>query len=190
MFAVAESVDINRTNEMGHTPLMIASGIDGNAVLKLLQRKAEIEAMDMNNFTAMHHASYFGNNSSCKILLEYEADVNACEHISSPLKEANRSGFAKANVLLTLLRHGANFREPNSFGQTPLEFAERYLDEDDERIQILRKAEQNLIEAKHKKKCCLQSFYTRMRSRVVVMLKKLKDRQRKNKESPEKSLLR
>lgn len=160
MFAVAESVDVNRTNEMGHTPLMIASGTDGKSVLKLLQRKAEIEPIDTNDMTALHHAAYFGNSSACKILLDNGADINACAHLSSPLKEASRSDFANVDVVLILLRNGATFTEPDRFGRTPLQAAEHYLGKDDERIKILRNAEeQKSNKEKCKKTCCLESFF-------------------------------
>lgn len=145
VLAVAESVDVNRRNELGHTPLMLASGVDGKSVLRLLQRNAEIEAIDVNHFTALHHASYLGINSSCKVLLKNGADVNAFERNSSPLKEASRSELSNADVVLTLLENGASFTEPDNYGRTPLQAAEYYLDQNDERVKILRKAEENLI---------------------------------------------
>jgi len=141
VFYLAESVDVDRKNDIGHTPLMIAAGVDGKSTLKLLERGAEIQAMDDNEFTALHHASYFGVNSACKVLLGRGADLQACESHSSALKEASRSEYSNADVVLTLLNHGASFTVRDFLDRTPLQAAENYLDEDDERIAILREAE-------------------------------------------------
>merc|ERR1712058_188333 len=124
-----------------HTPLMIASGVDGKSALKLLERGADIHAKDVNQFTPLHHAAYFGVNSACKVLLDNKADVKACERHSSALKEACRSEFSNAEVVLTLLNNKASF--------TVLD----WLDEDDERISILRDAEKKFLIKEKTKKC-------------------------------------
>jgi len=142
MFKVAENIKVNITNTLGHTPLMLAAGCDGRSVAKLLQRDAQMETIDVFGFSALHHAVYFGIESSVEVLLQKGAQVNAEDPNNAPLINAIKNvEIPNANVVKILLNYGASIDIKDRYGKTPLELAKLYLDEDDERIAILQKAE-------------------------------------------------
>lgn len=75
---MSESVDVNRRGANYFTPLLIASIFDAEkAVLKLIERRADINAADLSGCTALHKVAIYGNESSCRILLQHGANVNS-----------------------------------------------------------------------------------------------------------------
>jgi len=51
---------------------------DKNLALKtIIESKANVDNMDSNGWTALHHAAYNGDLQSAEILLQSRANVNA-----------------------------------------------------------------------------------------------------------------
>lgn len=160
MGEIAEKVDLHRMNDFLQTPLMVSAGIDGFCVLKVLARmrrfdiKKEIDRFDINGYSALHIAAYFGIESSLNCLLENGADVDHRDPetcLSTALHEACRSSNSNANTVKLLLRYGASTDLKNNIGQKP---AKDYLNADDERIKAFQDAEKPCFK--------LQRFFQRL----------------------------
>ena len=77
VLCMTPGIEINATDEDGHTALMYAfyKG-DRGLVRLLLEHKADINAQDERGHTALMFASLKGNIQMIKLLLEHNADVN------------------------------------------------------------------------------------------------------------------
>jgi ankyrin repeat protein len=116
--------DVNITREDKRTPLCAAS--DGNhleVMRLLLERGATVDIPVPSSWPGpvIHMASYQGQTEAIRLLLQYNADVNATNMLNeTPLHLASQ--FGHANVMQILLEHGADINPVSSFG-TPLRHA-------------------------------------------------------------------
>jgi hypothetical protein len=135
MFAVAENVDVTRRareNGFMETPLTLAAKIDDEAsVYKLIDRRADIEAVDGRSWTALHWAADNGLESSCKALLKRKANVNAQNNRgNTPLLLAAKGVWGSLgrknglpNVVRLLLEAGADAKMKNNSNETALQLS-------------------------------------------------------------------
>lgn len=81
---------------------------------------ADVDALDSENYTALHHAAMLGNSGSVNALVEAGADVGATnpDNGCTALHWAARKGHCEAMV--ALLRHGADVDVEDNDGRTPL----------------------------------------------------------------------
>merc|ERR1712098_250467 len=122
MFLMSESIDVDKRFISNRTPLMIAAFLGVyEAVAKLIERGAKVDAFDMDRYTALHYAVYFGSINSCKILLEKGANVNFQNRFCTPLMRAAR--YKDVEVVKLLLAFGADSKIKNNFGDTALQLA-------------------------------------------------------------------
>ena len=100
------------------TPLMVACQYGhADCVKLLLEAKADIRALDLNQRSALHFASRH-DASLAKMLLDAGADPDAMDVMkSTPLHEA--STHARPDVSKLLLESGASPDVKNLFGRTP-----------------------------------------------------------------------
>jgi hypothetical protein len=123
MTALAKNVDVQKAGKFDQTPLMLACKIGAEeAVSKLLERGANMEAVDGYGSTALSFASEYGNEPSCKLLLRNGANVNARdENGNSVINCAAQQG--KAEIMKTLLQFGANSKIEDKRGRAALHYA-------------------------------------------------------------------
>lgn len=121
LLIMSVNVDIDKRS-FTFTPLMLAVKFDAkNAVVELIERGANIEALDENEHTALHFASYYGSTSSCKILLQNGANVSAKNKYGwTPLRMSACSGHEE--IVRLLLESGADTKITND-GQAVLQCA-------------------------------------------------------------------
>ncbi len=71
----------NKLSIFGEAPIhkAVLTHVAGkNAALKtILENKANVDNMDSNGWTALHHAAYNGDKESAEILIQNRANVNA-----------------------------------------------------------------------------------------------------------------
>ncbi len=117
------SIDINRGNPQGQTPLTIAASRAHTDVVRLLlQNGASVSAVSDQGATALHTASLLGHGVVCQLLIEAGSDLEAqttlgytCLHLSVE--------YEQTRVVKLLLEAGEspNGRLPD--GRTPLHIA-------------------------------------------------------------------
>jgi uncharacterized protein len=114
--------DLNATNEVGETPLMMAV-IKGHLELAaaMLEKDADV---NKTGWTPLHYAATSGNNKLISMLLEKHAYIDAeSPNGSTPLMMAAMYGSA-ASVKL-LLDEGADPLLKNQIGMTATDFADK-----------------------------------------------------------------
>lgn len=121
---VAENVELDRRSEYSETPLHFSAKIgEEEAVRKLLERGANLEALDDSGKTALHLSAIRGNELSCKVLLQHGANPNAQnEWHLTPMMYA--AWWDHAQVVKLLLQFGADTKITTElFEETALHFA-------------------------------------------------------------------
>lgn len=111
------NVNVKTENDM--TPLMLAAKLNRHAILQLLlDHHADIHALNINNWTALHFAANSGFPNCIKPLVEAKADVNVKDKQNdTPLHNtayAGNVGGAKA-----LLEYKPNLNIKNAYGTSP-----------------------------------------------------------------------
>ena len=92
--------------------------------LALLQRGADINALDIFGESSLYRAARDGNRALVKLLLEHQADVNVRTgngRLITPLHFAAQVG--ELDICRLLLEHGADLASRNSDGFVPLHVA-------------------------------------------------------------------
>ena len=94
------------------------------AAKKLLAAKADVNARDDEDYSALHGAALRGNKALVEVLLAHGADVNARDktYLATPLHLAVRAGHAGAAE--ALLAANADTQAKDKYGRTPLAYAE------------------------------------------------------------------
>jgi ankyrin repeat protein len=97
---------------------------NADAVRRLVQEKADVNAAEGDGTTALHWASYRDDGESAELLLEAGANVNAANDLgATPLWTASLNGSAA--MVRRLLQAGANPNAALLLGETPLMVAAR-----------------------------------------------------------------
>ncbi len=110
----------------GNSPLHLAVLWErAEAIRALLDRGANIEAINNYSQTPLHVAARWGGVEAIRALLEWGANIEAAnDQGNSPLHLAAANGSAE--VILALLEGGANIEGVNNNGETPLHVAARW----------------------------------------------------------------
>lgn len=94
---------------------------DDPEILKALAANgADVDDLDSEKYTALHHAAMLGKSAAINGLIEAGADVSATnpDNGCTALHFAARNGHCEAMV--ALLRHGADVDAEDNGGRTPL----------------------------------------------------------------------
>lgn len=111
---------------------LLAAVKSGNLdeVRQRLSGGADVEARDAEGATLLMSAAYLGNLPMVELLIANAAKVNACDERGwSPLMKAvhnpdSNQGYAE--VVQTLIAHGADIEAPIGYGVRPLMLAAGY----------------------------------------------------------------
>jgi ankyrin repeat protein len=120
---VTVGADVNATNSIGYTALIVASCRGHVQVVKeLVEHGADIEAKDIQGCTPLLVASMFGHVTVVKELVEHGANIEAKDiQGDTPLHFACLNGHSV--VVKALLSRGANDEAKGNFGDTLLHMA-------------------------------------------------------------------
>jgi uncharacterized protein len=108
-----------------NSPLITAArNADREAVHRLIQEKADVNAVEPDGTTALHWASYRDDVMSAELLIRAGANVNAANDLgATPLWTASLNGSTA--LVRLLLEAGANPNAALLLGETPLMVAAR-----------------------------------------------------------------
>jgi ankyrin repeat protein len=117
-------VDLNYADEIGRSPLSVACRFALRDVVQLLlaQPQIDLHARDVKGQTALHVAAAdtIGDGSVLRLLLQAEADtVTAGMPAGTPEKDRARAEAGRAAIQLAC-------KNPDNWGQTPLDVAIQY----------------------------------------------------------------
>ncbi len=123
---VKKGANVNYRSESGGwtiTPLMIALRANNiDAMRILLEKGADVDAIDDARWTPLMHAAFFGRVEIAEMLIKKGADVNARDNDwKTPLMKASAMGRVK--VAEILIKNGARLDEKNRDGSTALMLA-------------------------------------------------------------------
>jgi Ankyrin repeats (3 copies) len=107
------------------TTLMAAAFAEDDDVLSdLIHRGADLEAADVDGYTALMYACNGGKIRSAELLLDAGADVNARDNEkSTPIMFAAQHG--QTDIVQRLIEHGADIQARGEHGLTALGFAQQ-----------------------------------------------------------------
>ncbi|NOT97646.1 MAG: hypothetical protein HOO97_00920 [Sideroxydans sp.] len=113
-------VNTEIANEMGWTPLMIASSKGLPSIInQLIQHRANVRARNLSGDTPLHCAIEAGQAESAKLLIDNHAEIDALNNDGlSPLLLATIR--RDLEIVLTLLDKGANINLITQNGSTAL----------------------------------------------------------------------
>jgi ankyrin repeat protein len=118
---------LNKTDEIGDTPLHKAAWYGGTDIVrKLIKAGANPNAKSKNNWTPLHYAAVRGKKEVVRVLIEKgNADVNAkSTDGNTPLHWAAREGHLA--VVEQLLGYDADIKAVNNHGLTPLNLGSKH----------------------------------------------------------------
>ena len=112
--------DVDAKGGYHESPLLVAFIKDDiRTASSLLQRGADVNALDQSGLSPLHRASQGGRAEIVKLLLDHGADVNIQSTSGgTPLARASRAGEVAISRLL--LQRGANVDSQNKTGHSPL----------------------------------------------------------------------
>ena len=116
-------VEVDERDPDGRTTLHVAceTGLDiPETIHWLLNRGADVNAVDSMGYTPLHHSARRGRMSVLRVLVEAGASINApTEGGHTPLHQA--AGGGHADAVRYLIEHGAQVdARSNEYGTTPL----------------------------------------------------------------------
>jgi uncharacterized protein len=112
-------------DEFGRTPLHYAAG-DGDAALvqRLIKENADVNALDVNRWTALHFAAQAVSAAVAAKLIEAGANVAIRDRFgNTPLFRAVFYSSGDGSVIKLLLDAGADPSAPNDSDVTPIKLA-------------------------------------------------------------------
>jgi ankyrin repeat protein len=132
--------NVNSRDEDGFTLAMnvvLDDETDPQLLQLLVERGADVNAVDEQRYTALHFAARDQRCELVKILLEAGAHVDAVEAMgNTPLCLCASSSRPDLEIVKLLLQHGADQRKKNRDGDSPLSMAK--YGEDDELLAVLK----------------------------------------------------
>lgn len=110
----------------GVTPLMEAASMNELTAMKEeMDQGADLNAVDSENMTALHHAVLYDYYEATNLLLQSGADINIPDSYGdTPLHTAVIN--ANAKIVEFLINQGADTTIENEEGLTPYEYVEEY----------------------------------------------------------------
>lgn len=144
---LADGVDPNGVNEEGRTPLMLACQLGNTEMASiLLMNGADVHArMAVNdNLTPIHFAASENHSECVRLLLDHGAQADERDaQMNTPLL-TTAWGFPDPATIRVLLEHGADVHAENASGQSALEVASFYGNEESIRTLLRWGAGSNL----------------------------------------------
>ena len=117
------SIDLERPNLAGETPVMMMAYNDMYDLLVYLVDKRDVE-INKPGWTALHYAATNGHERVATYLLDKHAYIDALSpNGTTPLMMAARGGHI--HVVKLLLDRGADLSKRNAMKMTAIEFAEQ-----------------------------------------------------------------
>jgi hypothetical protein len=118
---------IEITDEMGRTPLMEAIIVNHTEITKLIiANGADVNKKDNKGWTALHFAAQLYSYDLTKLLLENGADVDSQDNYgNSPLSTAVFNSRGRGEVILLLIKFGADKNLKNKNDVSPYELAKK-----------------------------------------------------------------
>lgn len=117
------SIDLERPNLAGETPIMMMAYTDMYDLLVYLVDKRDVE-INKPGWTALHYAATNGHVRVATYLLDKHAYIDALSpNGTTPLMMAARGGHI--HVVKLLLDRGADLSKRNAMKMTAIEFAEQ-----------------------------------------------------------------
>jgi len=121
--------DASRPKKSGWTALHKAAS-DGRRttdVEKLLANGAEVNSMDKEGRTPLHHVAFLGHIETAKVLIDHGANVNAMDDEGeTPLHLAAEGGWPE--IIKLLLDADADVNAKSKEGNTPLDCVNQRLE--------------------------------------------------------------
>jgi len=119
---IAHSPQLDAKGRKMLTPLMNAAGNgDLPSVEKLLRNDANVNATDIDGYTALHYAAHCGDIRVVRALLVAGADINArTKGNVTPLMNSVNMACGKPEITLSLIQSGADVNVADSNGETAL----------------------------------------------------------------------
>jgi ankyrin repeat protein len=123
---LGKGADVNTSDELGRTALMLA-GFDGHTeIVRLLLRKgAQVDLRDSSGRTALMYSSSGPFPETIKLLLDWKADPNLIDNVEQWTALMFAAGEGQLEVVKILLEHGADPSLKDVDGDTALNFAQR-----------------------------------------------------------------
>ena len=117
------SIDLERPNLAGETPVMLAAFTGSEELVKYLVEKRQVE-INKPGWSALHYAATGGHADIIQLLLDQSAYIDAeSPNGSTPLMMAARYGNLKSVQLL--IDEGADVLIKNQLGLNALDFAKQ-----------------------------------------------------------------
>ncbi len=122
--ALSEGANVDELDREDRTPLFYAS-MDGlvSIVLELIRRGANPNARDKHSSTPLHFAAQEYRFAAAEILLQSGAEVDPKDDYgNTPLSRAVYESKGRGDMILLLLRCGAERSSMNNYGVSPQAF--------------------------------------------------------------------
>lgn len=123
--AIAEGANVNVTDRLSRTPLIVAAFGNQPAMVKLLiDRGGDVNAKDFDGLSPLHAATIVGSHASALALLQHGADINS-RNVEGSTALYLAVATKRSNMVTLLVQHGADQHLGNNDGSTPASLAAR-----------------------------------------------------------------